>query len=497
MKKKIAIGFVTLALITLASGFYIMFHIEKTSAQLKDLLASHQVELVRRNLLEKLNRVQFDFYLIGSRYSRSIDSIVSDVQEMQGFADQCVGCHHSPQMMEKLNVIRSDIEAYKSNLSRVLTMRANLLRVRDEEQRAYQQGERLIASVNHIIIQASSGLAEKTQRSLADIERTKTVLFILLLTGPILLAIFSFTTIRSITKPLNVILDAIGMLKKGNLNFRIETPLKNEFAEVAAAFNEMTRTLNEQLHKMQMTEQMAVCGQLAAGLAHEIKNPLAGIKVAIEVLSDELTVSSDNRDTLQKVVAEIRRLESLMKNFLDFARPPKPQFVRTDINSILETTISFLTKQTSLLQGKTKTTEIVKDFDEHLPQITADPQQLRQVFINLLLNAREAMANRGTVRVKTFYDHSRSIQIDISDSGHGIAPDILNKVFQPFFTTKPKGKGTGLGLSVSQGIARRLGGYIEVRSILGAGTSFTVFLPATEVPSPISTRVAPALVAQS
>jgi len=478
MRKKVAIGFVALTLITLSSGFFIMFHIEKTSAQLQDLLASHQVEIIRRDLLEKLNRVQFDFYLINTRYSRSVATIVADVQEMQGVAAQCGGCHHSAQMVQKLNAIKSEIEAYKSLLSRVLTMRANLSRVRDEERRAYQQGEQLIASVNHIINQASSGLAEKTQRSLRDIEKAKTVLFILLIAGPFLLALFSFLTISSMTKPLKVILDAIGMLKKGNLNFRIETPLKNEFGDVAAAFNEMARTLNEQLHKMQMTEQMAVCGQLAAGLAHEIKNPLAGIKVAIEVLSDELTFSTENRDTLQKVVAEIRRLESLMKNFLDFARPPKPQFVRTDINRILETTISFLMKQTTFSQGKTKTTEIVKDFDEHLPEITADPQQLRQVFINLLLNAREAMANGGIVRVKTFFDHSRSIQIDISDTGHGIAPDILNKVFQPFFTTKPKG--TGLGLAISKQLIEQHNGTIRVENGHPGGATFRIHIPVAQ-----------------
>ena len=475
MRKKVAIGFITLSLITLASGLYIMFHIEKTSAELKDLLTSHRVEIIRRNLVERLNRVQFDFYLINTRYSRGIDTFVADVQEMQSFADQCVGCHHPPQMMEKINALRSNIEAYKGILSRVLTMRANLSRVRDEERSAYRQGQQLIASVDHIIDRASSGLAEKTQRSLGNIEKTKTVLFVLLVTGPFILAIFSFLMISSITKPLNVILDAIGMLKKGNLNFRIETPLKNEFGEVAAAFNEMAGTLNEQMRKMQMTEQMAVCGQLAAGLAHEIKNPLAGIKVAIEVLSDELILSKENQDTLQKVVAEIRRLESLMKNFLDFARPPRPRFIRTDINSILETTIAFLIKQPSFSPSRTNATEIVADLDGHLPQITADPQQLRQVFINLLLNAKEAMPNGGTVRVKTSQDHGHSIQIDITDTGQGIPPDTRDKVFHPFFTTKPKG--TGLGLAISKQLVEQHNGRISVENGQRGGATIRIQIP--------------------
>ncbi len=475
MRRKVFIGFVTLSLITLASVFYIIFHIDRTSSQLQNLLTSHQVEIIRRNLLERLNRVQFDFYLINTRYSRGIDIIVSDMQEMQGFANQCVECHHAPQMMEKLNAIRSDIEAYKSMLSRVLTMRANLDRVQDEERRAYLQGQQLIAGVNHIITRASSGLAEKTQRSLRNIKTTKTVLFILLVSGPFLLAIFSFLMMSSITKPLNVILDAIGRLKKGDLNFRIKVPLKNEFAEVAAAFNEMTGTLNEQMRKMQMTEQMAVCGQLAAGLAHEIKNPLAGIKIAIEVLSDESTQSKENHDTLQRIIVEIRRLESLMKNFLDFARPPRPQFVRTDINHILETTIAFLIKQSPLSQSKTKSPEIIMDFDEHLPQITADPQQLRQVIVNLLLNAQEAMPKGGTVWVRSSHGHFHAVQIEISDMGNGIPQDTLDKVFQPFFTTKPKG--TGLGLAISRQLIEQHNGTISVENGQRGGAIIRIQLP--------------------
>jgi len=478
MRKKVTIGFAIISLITLASGLYIMFHIEKTSAQLQDLLTSHQVEIIRRNLEERISQVQFDFFLIGTRYFRGIDTIVLDVQEMQRFADQCLKCHHPTHIRETLNTIRRNIEAYKSLLSRVLTMRANLSRVREEERRAYLQGQQLIASVHQIINQASSGLAEKTQRSLRNIEKTKTVLFILLVTGPFLLAFFLFLMIRSITKPLNVILDAIRMLKSGDLNFRIKTPLKDEFAEVASAFNEMAHTLKEQMRQMQRTDQMAVCGQLAAGLAHEIKNPLAGIKAAIEVLSAESTLAKENHDTLLKVLGEIRRIESLMKSLLDFARPPKPQFMRVDINSTLEDTIGFLIKQSSFFQNKTKLAEIIRDFDKDLPEITADPQQLRQVFINLLLNAKEAMPSGGTVRVRTSHDRSHSIEIDISDTGNGIPPDILDKVFQPFFTTKPKG--TGLGLAISKQLIEQHNGTISVENGQRGGATFRIRIPVAQ-----------------
>lgn len=478
MRRKIAIGLIGFSFFIFIGGLYIMLKIEKTSSQLKELLISHQVEIMRRNFLDRSNRVQLDFYLINTQYARGINSIVSDVREMQAFADKCFGCHHPQNVEDKLHAIRNDIEAYKGKLSKVLTMRANLSRSRAEEREAYVQGEQLIASLKNILNEAGLGLAEKTQRSLKNIEKTKITLFGLLIMGPIFSLVLSIYMIRNITRPLKVILEAIRTLKAGDLNFEIKSPLKDEFGEVAEAFNEMAHTMKEQMRKMQTTERMAVCGQLAAGLAHEIKNPLAGIKAAIEVFFEELTLSKENQDTLSKIISEIRRIETLMKSLLDFARPPKPQFLQVDLNGLLEGTIAFLMKQPSFSQDGRKSIEIMKDLSEHLPEIYADPQQLRQIFINLLLNAYEAMPNGGIVTVKTAHDSSRSVEISISDTGKGIDKEIIDKIFQPFFTTKKKG--TGLGLSISKQLIEQHGGTIEVVNGTGGGVTFAIKIPVVQ-----------------
>jgi signal transduction histidine kinase len=375
-----------------------------------------------------------------------------------------------------LETIRDHIEIYKGALTGVLQSRVSLARVSDEENRAFLHGQKLISGVNEMIKEASDGLADKTKHSLENIEKTKKVLYGFLFGGPVLMAIFSFLMIGSITKPLGVILDAFGMLKRGNLDFRIKGPLKNEFAELAAAFNETSGTLNEQMRKMQMTEQMAVCGQLAAGLAHEIKNPLAGIKAAVEVLSDESGLPQETRDLLQKVIAEIRRLESMMKNFLDFARPHRPQFSKVDINYILAATLDFMGKQTPF-SDKTKSVEIVTEF-KPLPEITGDLQQLRQVFINLLLNAQEALPLGGTITIKTYADEAGFVQVEISDTGNGIPPDLINKVFQPFFTTKPRG--TGLGLAISKQLIDLHQGSLSVQNALRGGAIFRIVIPVSQ-----------------
>jgi two-component system sensor histidine kinase AtoS len=210
-------------------------------------------------------------------------------------------------------------------------------------------------------------------------------------------------------------------------------------------------------------------------LAHEIKNPLAGIKVAIEVLSDESTLSRENQDVLSKVIAEIKRIEFLIKILLEFARPPKPQFMRTDLNSLLESSLAFATTNSVFSRDPSKSIKILKNLDDHLPEIHADPQQLRQVFINLLLNANEAMPNGGTIAVRTIKDSSEGVEVAISDTGKGISPDTMGKIFQPFFTTKPKG--TGLGLAISKQLVELHGGTITVENTPRGGAQFRIKIP--------------------
>jgi signal transduction histidine kinase len=168
-----------------------------------------------------------------------------------------------------------------------------------------------------------------------------------------------------------------------------------------------------------------------------------------------------------------------MKNLLNFARPPKPQFMVADVNKILDTVIKMLNfslKPSSSTPEPSKPIDILKDFDEHLPVIMADPMQLQQVALNLLLNAVDAMPDGGTIGVKTSHNSlTHSIQIEVSDTGEGIDKEVFDKIFQPFFTTKAKG--TGLGLSISKRLVEEHVGNITVESNSGRGTTFRITLP--------------------
>ena len=238
----------------------------------------------------------------------------------------------------------------------------------------------------------------------------------------------------------------------------------------------VTRDITERRNTelmMQRAEQMKALGEVAVGLAHEIKNPLAGIKSTIEVLHDESACQGEDKEVLLKVIKEIRRIEMLLKDLLNFARPPKPQLIPVDLNSILDTTVE-LSVDTGRLSSMGITA--VREFDRRLPATMVDPMQMKQVFLNLVLNAIEVMSGGGTLRVKTRYNReSRSITIVIADTGKGIDKEFIGKLFRPFVTTKPKG--TGLGLAISKRLIEEHGGSITVQSTPGVGTAFIIELP--------------------
>lgn len=229
---------------------------------------------------------------------------------------------------------------------------------------------------------------------------------------------------------------------------------------------------------MKRAEQMKLVGEWAAGLAHEIKNALAGIKISVEVLMEEPHISEEDRVSLSRAVDEIKRIELLLKSLLNFARPPKLQLLATNINEIIDNAISFAVIQSPSAANISSNTEVVRDFDDKIPEIWADRLQLRQVFMNLFINANESMEDGGTITLTTRYNSDTdSVNIIISDTGEGIDEGVINRIFQPFFTTKSKG--TGLGLAITKRIIEQHDGSITVENRQGGGAVFKISLPVT------------------
>ena len=239
---------------------------------------------------------------------------------------------------------------------------------------------------------------------------------------------------------------------------------------------------SRQYRRMQERDRLAALGQMAAGLAHEVKNPLGAIKGAAQLLSEPLegTRAPVEQEFVGIILEEVERLDRVVGSVLDYARPSKGELGAVDLNAVVRRTV------TVLASDRAEDCEIVTDLASQLPPVRADAEQLRQILINLVRNAVQAMGGQGTVRVRTA-THAEPpaavgsvpdgewVEVSVSDAGPGIAPQVLKNLFVPFFTTKDRG--TGLGLAISQRMVEEMGGRIEVMSRLGDGATFTVLLP--------------------
>ena len=233
------------------------------------------------------------------------------------------------------------------------------------------------------------------------------------------------------------------------------------------------RDLRETQQQLIQSEKMASVGQLAAGVAHEINNPLGTILLYSHMLLEKLEAKDTRREELETVAKEATRCRDIVRGLLDFARQRKLQSEDIDLNKTLIEVLSLVSNQPSF-----KKVEIIKDLNPSLPLMSGDVVQLKEVFSNILSNAGEAMPKGGKVTVASkFNDGGNTIEVSIHDTGHGISPENLNKIFMPFFTTKKIGQGTGLGLAIAYGIVKMHRGSIDVESKGNEGTTFVVKLP--------------------
>jgi signal transduction histidine kinase len=253
----------------------------------------------------------------------------------------------------------------------------------------------------------------------------------------------------------------------------------DEVGVLAEAFNAMSRRMAEDIERLQTmndglirTEKLATAGVLAAGVAHEVNNPLASISSLVQILHKHAEDTED-RETLETILGEISRISQILRDLTEFARPSEPRRVPTDLNRVVEACLRLLA-----VDKRFRRLHVETALAPDLPVVALDGDQMQQVILNLLLNARDAMPEGGDVRVATRLDaEEASIELEVFDTGPGIPQDIRRRIFDPFFTTKAPGAGTGLGLSVCFGIVVAHNGLIQVESAPGAGTSVRVCIP--------------------
>ncbi len=314
------------------------------------------------------------------------------------------------------------------------------------------------------------------ERQVQDVAaKAALVALILMLGNSIMTALYVETLIRPILN-LNQTMKRAG---EGDLTVRAPTRRGDEVAELADVFNRMMDELEvarerEELQRAQLahTEKMVAVGTLAAGVAHEVNNPLAGVLASIENMRDDPD-DEEMRDRYLELIADgLKRIERTVANLLNFARPREIRLERTSINHNIRHVVELVGYQL-----RAAGVEVKLDLDEKPATVEADHFQMEQLFLNLVLNALDAMRDGGTLYLRTRVRGGRVIA-EVRDTGHGIPPEIRDRIFDPFFTTREVGEGTGLGLAVSGSIVAAHGGHLELETSVGRGTTFRVIMSA-------------------
>lgn len=268
----------------------------------------------------------------------------------------------------------------------------------------------------------------------------------------------------------NVIKNGLNRIQE-DFNYRI-SPMKGEIGEIVFAINEMAASLAKRKkleEQLQRAHRLAAIGEIATGVAHEIRNPLTSVKGFVQLIGEDLRENDKKSEYIQIVVKEVDRLNKIINELLDYAGSSKLQRVVTDINSVIDNTLLLLNFEDVIPK-----IHIKKKYNYNLPIIPIDEEQVKQVFLNLIINSAQAIETEGEITIETdISKNGKFVKIAIHDTGKGIEKKDMERLFDPFFTTKDKG--TGLGLAVVQKIVEMHGGNVEAESQPGHGTTFTVY----------------------
>ncbi|MEJ2239583.1 MAG: ATP-binding protein, partial [Gemmatimonadales bacterium] len=312
----------------------------------------------------------------------------------------------------------------------------------------------------------------------ADLGRLRTLSGVVDGAFALLLVVVVWLVVRSIVLPLKRLVDGAERIREGSSGVTVDMERSDELGQLSQAFNQMSVEVERSAHKirnlheqeMRRAAQLATVGELASGIAHEIKNPMAGISSGLDLLEKDLGEDHRADDLMRQMKAQLRRMESAVGDLLRFARPKEPQLLRVDPADVVDRALG-------LVRSQAEAATVSIDYSRQAVRaaIMVDPEQLTQAIVNLALNAIQAMEDGGRLAV-AIDNQKGNVRIDITDTGTGIEEGRIEEIFRPYVTTKHRG--TGLGLAITRAIVERNGGRIEVDSEPGVGSCFTLLLPA-------------------
>jgi two-component system NtrC family sensor kinase len=319
---------------------------------------------------------------------------------------------------------------------------------------------------------------QREERVLIDrlSQRAIYLFFISMIVFVALGVVVAFYLARLFVRPMIQMQQAMEKISRGDFTPIPEAECRSEeFFSLFCAFNTMTNELQARQEQLLQSRKIAAIGTLTSGIAHELNNPINNIVLTAETLKEDFHElgKEEALSLIQDVLTQSERAAEVVRDLLDFSRSERPEFEAIAIPKLLNDTVKLVRNQL-MLSG----IELQQAIPGTLPTISGERKSLRQAFLNLLINAIQAMPGGGTLSIRAYVPNGGPwLKVDVEDTGRGIAPENLSRIFEPFFTTKQVGRGTGLGLSVTYGILEKHGGSIEVASVVGQGSTFTVSLP--------------------
>ena len=484
-KLLLAVGATALATIGAFSAFEsraesrsVINRVETSATQLSDLvLASTEYDMLlnqREQLSDAIRRLARPEGIERIRVMNKAGTILysSDPSEVgraiDRNAESCTRCHSAARPLERLD------PAQRTRLFRPRADGPRLLGVITPIYNA--PGCWTAACHAHPPSQRVLGVLDVTMPlTAADAEirqgRLRILLFASIAVAALCLIVWLFLE-RWVQEPVRGLLEATHRVAGGDLNAQIPAPGNDELGRLAESFNHMTQKLSEARLQLFQSDKLASLGRLAAGIAHELNNPLTGVLTYSSYLQKRTADQPELNKDLDVIVRETVRSREIVKSLLDFARQSVPRKREVEVGEIVDRAAAVIANQLTL-----KHVKLVKSLPQALPRLNADANQIQQVFLNLFTNAADAMPEAGGTITVSGAATNGSVELKIADDGAGMPPEVASRVFEPFFSTKGQ-KGTGLGLSVVLGIVENHGGTISVESRPGAGTTFSLRLPA-------------------
>lgn len=470
IRSRLLLGILLLFVISAGAEITSIFTLEKLQNKTQFLGVADRYT----NEIQQARRFEKNFFL----YNTDLQFVFDHVSAAESLMASSEGELRSVLGQENLKTLRLHLQRYKELLHQLETIDASTLGAPHN-----QEIENELRRHGSEMISFAMDLSEKELKTVKAMFRWVKIIPLLFLAVLLILGIYMANFFnRQINRPLSRLMKLTQRISVGDL-----TPImparkyRDEFTNMNLALNHMMYELNRRQEQMIESHKLRAIGTLTAGIAHELNNPLNNITLTAFMLEEDYGTLDDNErlEMVRDLIREAERSKNIVRNLLDFARESEIQTEHLNIAELISETVKLAQNKIKL-----KGVKLESSFPDNMPFIHGDRQQLVQVFLNLILNAVDAMKKGGKLEISSPHsDLPDFILVRFADNGCGIPHHMLSSIFDPFFTTKTTGHGTGLGLSVSKGIIEKHGGDIRVESEVGKGTVFYVSLPIAKIPA--------------